>query len=183
MLNSVWGKFVERSNLVKTEQIDDPQVFFDYLTSDEITVLDVNLLGDEILDIGTSTATSLFNPSPKPMWLLLRLPLRMHDFSSTISSTCYENASCTMTPTRWFISARILQIVLGNLIFGNLLCLEQLYKRTATSSNFPPKKYNFQDFPIKTRKRLKDMLCTCSSWIIEAKIDSTITGSLDLALF
>ena len=27
MLNSFWGKFVQRSNLVKTEQIEDPQVF------------------------------------------------------------------------------------------------------------------------------------------------------------
>ena len=41
MLNSFWGNFAQCSNLVKTEQIDDPQVFFDYLTSDEITVLNI----------------------------------------------------------------------------------------------------------------------------------------------
>ena len=43
MLNSFWGKFAQRPNLTKTEQIDEPQVFFDYLTSEEITVLDANL--------------------------------------------------------------------------------------------------------------------------------------------
>ena len=36
MLNSFWDKFAQRPNLTKTEQIDEPQVFFDYLTSDEI---------------------------------------------------------------------------------------------------------------------------------------------------
>jgi predicted metal-dependent TIM-barrel fold hydrolase len=47
LLFSLWylyflclGKFAQRSNMVKTEQINDPQVFFDYLNSDEISVLD-----------------------------------------------------------------------------------------------------------------------------------------------
>ena len=51
MLNSFWGKFAQRPNLTKTEQIDEPQVFFHYLTSDEITVLDANLVSDEIIEI------------------------------------------------------------------------------------------------------------------------------------
>ena len=51
MLNSLWGKFAQRSNLVKTEQIQDPQLFFDYLTSDEINVLDADLVSDDIVEI------------------------------------------------------------------------------------------------------------------------------------
>ena len=51
MLNSFWGKFAQRPNLTKTEQIDEPQVFFDYLTSDEITVFDDNLVSGEIIEI------------------------------------------------------------------------------------------------------------------------------------
>ena len=51
MLNSFWGKFAQRSNLTKTEQIEDSQIFFDYLTSDEITFLDADLVSDEILEI------------------------------------------------------------------------------------------------------------------------------------
>ena len=51
MLNSLWGRFAQRSNLVKTEQIQDPQLFFDYLTSDEINVLDADLVSDDIVEI------------------------------------------------------------------------------------------------------------------------------------
>ena len=51
MLNSMWRKFAQRSNLVKTEQIQDPQLFFDYLTSDEINVLDADLVSDDIVEI------------------------------------------------------------------------------------------------------------------------------------
>ena len=47
----ILGKFAQRSNLVKTEQIDDPQKFFDYLTSDEIVVLDADLVSDDIMEI------------------------------------------------------------------------------------------------------------------------------------
>ena len=35
VLNSFWGKFAQRSNLVKTEQIDAPQLFFDYFFDDK----------------------------------------------------------------------------------------------------------------------------------------------------
>ena len=35
----------------KTEQIDDPQKFFDYLTSDEVIVTDANLVSDDIMEI------------------------------------------------------------------------------------------------------------------------------------
>ena len=45
------GKFAQRSNLRKTEQIDDPQKFFDYLTSDEVIVTDANLVNDDIMEI------------------------------------------------------------------------------------------------------------------------------------
>ena len=66
MLNSFWGKVAQRSNLVKTEQIDNLQVFFDCLTSDEITVFDADLVSDEILEIRYEYATNSFNPIPIP---------------------------------------------------------------------------------------------------------------------
>ena len=37
--------------MTKTEQIDDPQKFFDYLTSDEIIVTDANLVSGDIMEI------------------------------------------------------------------------------------------------------------------------------------
>ena len=51
--------------MVKTEQIDDPQVFFDYLTSDEITVLDANLVSDEIMEIRYEYGENFVQPDPK----------------------------------------------------------------------------------------------------------------------
>ena len=64
MLNSFWGKFAQRSNLVKTEQMEDPQVFFDYLTSDEITVFDADLVSDEILEIRYEYGEKFVQPDP-----------------------------------------------------------------------------------------------------------------------
>ena len=60
------GKFAQRSNLTKTEQIEDPQIFFDYLTSDEITVLDADLVSDEIMEIRRYEYGDKFvQPDPK----------------------------------------------------------------------------------------------------------------------
>ena len=64
MLNSFWGKFVQQSNLVKTKQIEDPQVFFDYLTSDKITVLDADLVSDEIMEIHYEFGVKFVQPDP-----------------------------------------------------------------------------------------------------------------------
>ena len=64
MLNSFCGKFEQRPNLTKTEQIDEPQVFFDYLTSDEITVLDANLVSDEIIEIRYEHGNKFVQPNP-----------------------------------------------------------------------------------------------------------------------
>ena len=63
-LNSFWGKFAQRPNLTKTEQINEPQVFFDYLTSDEITVLDANLVSDEIIEIRYEHGDKFVQPNP-----------------------------------------------------------------------------------------------------------------------
>ena len=47
------GKFAQRTNMTKvmTKLIKDPQVFFDYLTSDEINVLDARFVSDEMIEI------------------------------------------------------------------------------------------------------------------------------------
>ena len=58
------GKFAQRSNLSKTEQIEDPQVFFDYLTSDEITVLDADLVSNEIMEIRYEYGDKFVQPNP-----------------------------------------------------------------------------------------------------------------------
>ena len=65
MLNSFWGSVAQRPNLTKTEQIDEPQVFFDYLTFDEITVLDATLVSDEIMEIRYQYGNKFVQPNPK----------------------------------------------------------------------------------------------------------------------
>ena len=83
MLNSFWGKYVlhckgcfqktyflftfklaQQSNLRKTEQIDDPQKFFDYLTSDEVIVVDANLVSDDIMEIQCEYRDNFVEASP-----------------------------------------------------------------------------------------------------------------------
>ena len=56
--------FAQRPNLTKTEENDEPQVFFDCLTSDEITVLDANLVSDEIIEIRYENGDKLVQPNP-----------------------------------------------------------------------------------------------------------------------
>ena len=51
--------------MVKTEQIQDPQVYFDYLTSDEINVLDVDLVSDETIEIHYEYTDSFIKPDAK----------------------------------------------------------------------------------------------------------------------
>ena len=68
ILNIVYfflGKFAQRSNLSKTEQIEDPQVFFDYLTSDEITVLDAILVSEKIMEIRYEYGDKFVQPNPR----------------------------------------------------------------------------------------------------------------------
>ena len=55
---------MQRSNFVKTAQIEDPKKFFDHLTSDEITVLDANLVSDEILEIRYEHGDNFVQPHP-----------------------------------------------------------------------------------------------------------------------
>ena len=51
--------------MVKTEQIQDPQAYFDYLTSDEINVLDVDLVSDETIEIRYEYTDSFIKPDAK----------------------------------------------------------------------------------------------------------------------
>ena len=50
---------------MKTEQIDDPQKFFDYLTSDEIIVLDAHLVSEDILEIRYEFGEGFVRADPK----------------------------------------------------------------------------------------------------------------------
>ena len=65
MLNSFWGKFAQRPNMAKTEQIRDPQVYYDYLTSDEINVLDANLVSDDMIEIQYEYTENFIAPNAK----------------------------------------------------------------------------------------------------------------------
>ena len=51
--------------MVKTEQIKDPQVFFDYLPSDEINVLDADLVSDDIIEIRYEYTDNFIKPDAK----------------------------------------------------------------------------------------------------------------------
>ena len=50
---------------MKSEQIDDPQKFFDYLTSDEMIVLDGDLVTDNILEIRYEFGENFVRADPK----------------------------------------------------------------------------------------------------------------------
>ena len=45
------GKFAQRPNMTKVEMVDNVQTYFDYLSSDEINVLDANLVSDEVIEL------------------------------------------------------------------------------------------------------------------------------------
>ncbi|KAJ8018953.1 hypothetical protein HOLleu_42763 [Holothuria leucospilota] len=52
MLNSFWGKFGQREDLVKTEIVDEPSRLYDLMKSyDETEVKDVRFINDEILEV------------------------------------------------------------------------------------------------------------------------------------
>ena len=51
MLNSFWGKFGQRSNLVQSQVTDDPAKYFDILTSDKQEVTDVNFVSEEMVEM------------------------------------------------------------------------------------------------------------------------------------
>lgn len=51
--------------MAKTEQIQDPQVFFDYLTSDDINVLDADLVSDDIIEIRYEYTDNFIQPDAK----------------------------------------------------------------------------------------------------------------------
>jgi hypothetical protein len=52
-------------NLVKTLQIDKPQILFNQLTSDEMIVLDAELVSDEVIEIRYEYGEKFVHPDPK----------------------------------------------------------------------------------------------------------------------
>ena len=54
--------------MVKTKKIQDPQVFFDYFTSDEIYVLDADLVSDAIIEIRYQYTDNFIDADPKTNW-------------------------------------------------------------------------------------------------------------------
>ncbi|XP_052806406.1 uncharacterized protein LOC128235642 [Mya arenaria] len=51
MLNAFWGKFGQRSNMQQVDIVDDPQTYFDKLTSDREEVTSVNFVSEEAVEM------------------------------------------------------------------------------------------------------------------------------------
>ena len=99
------GKFAQRSNLSKTKQIDDLQVFFDYLTSDEITVLDADLVSDEIMEIRYEYGDKFVQPDPNTNVVIAAFTTAYARLQRYDELDMLQERACTTTPTRSFISA------------------------------------------------------------------------------
>ena len=65
--------------MTKVELISDPQIYFDYLASDSIDVLDVNLISDDVVELHYNMITALLNQMQRRTLLLLRLQQHMQD--------------------------------------------------------------------------------------------------------
>ncbi|XP_072039103.1 uncharacterized protein [Amphiura filiformis] len=50
-LNSMWGKFAQRSNMSQTVILDDPSEVYKLLTSDSVTVDNIRLINDEVIEV------------------------------------------------------------------------------------------------------------------------------------
>ena len=50
-LNSMWGKFAQRSGLSQTEIHDDPAEVYKLLQSDTVTVDNIRLINEEIVEV------------------------------------------------------------------------------------------------------------------------------------
>ena len=59
------GKFAQHTNMTKVEMITDPQVYFDYLTSDEINVLEARFVSDEMIEIHYENNENFIAPNAK----------------------------------------------------------------------------------------------------------------------
>ena len=65
--------------MTKVELISDPQVYIDYLSSDSITVLDVNLISDDVVELHYEYDKTLLNQTQRLTSLLLRSQQLMQD--------------------------------------------------------------------------------------------------------
>ncbi|XP_072051856.1 uncharacterized protein [Amphiura filiformis] len=50
-LNSMWGKFAQRSNMSQTVILDDPSEVYKLLMSDSVTVDNIRLINDEVIEV------------------------------------------------------------------------------------------------------------------------------------
>ena len=51
MLNSMWGKFGQRSNMPKTQYVNKPVEYFSLMTSDDKEVVDIDFVNEDILQV------------------------------------------------------------------------------------------------------------------------------------
>ncbi|XP_072041314.1 uncharacterized protein [Amphiura filiformis] len=64
-LNSMWGKFAQRSNLSKTVIHDDPSEVYKLLTDDTITVDNIRLVNEEVVEVTYKEEGAFAKINPK----------------------------------------------------------------------------------------------------------------------
>ena len=87
--------------MTKVELVKDPQVYFDFLTSDEINVLNANFVSDEVIEIHYENNESFIAPNSKTnvgSSLLSLLPTLVSN--SMMSSINFRKERCITTLTR-----------------------------------------------------------------------------------
>ena len=58
-------QFAQHPNMTKVELISDPEKYFDYLSSDSINVLDINLVSDEVIELHYDYNKDFVEPNAK----------------------------------------------------------------------------------------------------------------------
>ena len=95
------------------------------------------------------------------MWLLLRLRPRMRVCNCTTSSTCYRNASCTMTPTRSSISANPASPNLNWVI--TLAISPTNWEANTSRASGGPKNYCYKTSGGKTEVKVRGITLDCTA--------------------
>ena len=62
MLNSLWGKLVQRDKMAKTEYISEPSKYFDLETNPSKIVKKIDLYGDRFVHVNWEDTESLVEP-------------------------------------------------------------------------------------------------------------------------
>ena len=85
--------------MTKVELISDPRVYFEYLSSDSITVLDANLISDDVVEIHYEPDKNFVEPNTKINVVIAALRRLMRDWNCTTCWICYKSVCYIMMIT------------------------------------------------------------------------------------